>query len=514
MTWSLAILDDGITNRTQAAAGKITAFEHDFYDGSADTDQGVADTHGNLVFQSALQVSSSYAVVDLKVADPVSGSYPDAAIEQSLQYLIDHPELHVAAVNMSFGGDYYPYAFAGEIATLAARGVLTVAAAGNYGDEFSLEDPLYPGALANVITVGSHDGAGNPSWFSQNGRAIDILADGEDVPRAGIDGTSFSTPQVTATVTHVQAIVYGLAGHLLDATQMVDALQLGGAGPRSNPDPADGVTRYFLLDHQGSMDYAWDHYGGSATRALEYVASYGDLIAAFGADAAAGRRHFERAGSVEERAITFDALAYTASYADLIQAFGTDEHASATHYLTAGLREGRSVGFDGLDYIASYRDLIAAFGADAEAGARHFVTAGWREGRVTSFDGLDYIASYDDLVPAFGANEHAGSTHFITAGSAEGRATSFDGLQYIASWDDLITAFGADERAGAIHFIGNGFAEHRARDTFDAEQYLANYADLRAAFGDDTEAATIHYIRYGHAEHRTDDPTATTDFLL
>ncbi|MFO1049158.1 MAG: S8 family serine peptidase [Geminicoccaceae bacterium] len=513
MTWALAILDDGITNQAQAAAGKITSFEHDFYDGSADTDQGV-DTHGDLVFQSALRVSRSYAVVDLKIADPVSEAYPDGPIEQSLQYLIAHPELHVAAVNMSFGGGYYPYAYAGEIATLAARGVLTVAAAGNYGDEFSLEDPLYPAALANVITVGSHDGAGNPSWFSQNGRAIDILADGEDVPSAGIDGTSFSTPQVTATVTHVQAIVYGLAGHLLNATQMVDALQLGGAGPRSNPDPADGHTRYFLLDFQGSLDYAWGHYGGSATRALEYIASYGDLSAAFGANAAAGQRHFERNGSVEERAITFDALAYTASYGDLITAYGANEQASATHYLTAGLREGRTVGFDGLDYIASYRDLIGALGADAHAGALHFVTAGAREGRSTSFDGLDYIASYDDLVPAFGASEDAGATHFITSGASEGRATSFDGLQYIASWDDLITAYGANERAGALHFIDNGFAEHRARDTFDAEQYLANYADLRAAFGDDTEAATIHYIQHGHAEHRTDDPIGATDFLL
>ena len=31
MTWSLAILDDGISNATQAGAHKITASEYDYY---------------------------------------------------------------------------------------------------------------------------------------------------------------------------------------------------------------------------------------------------------------------------------------------------------------------------------------------------------------------------------------------------------------------------------------------------------------------------------------------------
>ena len=31
MTWSLAILDDGITNATQAARGKVTSGEYDYY---------------------------------------------------------------------------------------------------------------------------------------------------------------------------------------------------------------------------------------------------------------------------------------------------------------------------------------------------------------------------------------------------------------------------------------------------------------------------------------------------
>ena len=195
MAWSLAILDDGITNKVQASSGKRTTIEHNFYDGTADTDDGFSDTHANEVFRSALKVSRSYDVLDLKVADPYSGDYSDFSIEQALNYVVDNPALHIAAVNMSFGGEGYPYSFADEIATLAARGVVSVVAAGNDGDQFSLERPLYPAALPNVIAVGSHDGAGHPSDFSQNGRGVDILADGEDMPRAGVDGTSVAAPR-------------------------------------------------------------------------------------------------------------------------------------------------------------------------------------------------------------------------------------------------------------------------------------------------------------------------------
>ena len=48
MTWSLAMVDDGITNALQRRVGKPTAVEYDYYYGFVDTDDGVADTHGNL----------------------------------------------------------------------------------------------------------------------------------------------------------------------------------------------------------------------------------------------------------------------------------------------------------------------------------------------------------------------------------------------------------------------------------------------------------------------------------
>ncbi len=199
----------------------------------------------------------------------------------------------------------------------------------------------------------------------------------------------------------------------------------------------------------------------------------------------------------------FDGLQYIASYGDLIGAFGTNQAAGTAHYVLSGYSEHRATSFDGLEYIASYRDLISAFGANQTAGTAHYIQNGYNEHRSTSFDGLEYIASYGDLISAFGANQTAGATHYIQNGYNEHRSTSFDGLEYIASYGDLISAFGANQTAGATHYIQNGYNEHRSTTRFDAAQYLANYGDLRAAFGADQVAATNHYINYGYREGRT-----------
>ena len=227
---------------------------------------------------------------------------------------------------------------------------------------------------------------------------------------------------MAATVTHAQAIVAGLTGSRLDTEQMIDALQQGGAGPLSRPDPADGHSRYFLHDHAGTLDYAWSHHGGTPTRALEYIASHPDLIAAFGADPEAGRLHFERNGSVEERPI-----ALTPRLPRLVRRSARRVRwrwlcRAAAHDIGAGATEGRVASFAGLDYIASYGDLIAAFGAQADAGVTHFVANGFTEGRARDlFDAAGYLANYADLRAAFGADEEAATRHYITNGLFEGR---------------------------------------------------------------------------------------------
>jgi hypothetical protein len=194
-------------------------------------------------------------------------------------------------------------------------------------------------------------------------------------------------------------------------------------------------------------------------------------------------------------------LSYIASYADLIGAFGDNTTAGASHYFSNGLPEGREITFDPLAYLCSYSDLMGAFGDNQTFAVEHYIKNGFAEGRQVSFDALAYIASYDDLTRAFGDNVAAGEEHYIKNGYGEGRKVSFSGLNYIASYGDLIAAFGANAGAGVEHYLRNGFAEHRAV-TFDPVAYLISNSDLGHA-GFTADNAVLHYIANGYAEQRS-----------
>ena len=80
--------------------------------------------------------------------------------------------------------------------------------------------------------------------------------------------------------------------------------------------------------------------------------------------------------------MTFDGLQYIASYPDLIAAFGANRDAGSLHYITYGAGEGRSPGvFDAARYVNRYPDLRDAFGGDREAATVHYVAMGYDEGR-------------------------------------------------------------------------------------------------------------------------------------
>jgi Ca2+-binding RTX toxin-like protein len=128
----------------------------------------------------------------------------------------------------------------------------------------------------------------------------------------------------------------------------------------------------------------------------------------------------------------FDGLRYIASYGDLITAYGTNSAAGLNHYIVAGFNEGRSTSFNGLNYIASYADLMNAFGANAAAGVNHFISSGYTEGRKTSFDAEWYLAKYADIRNAFGTNLDAATTHYIQFGRNDGHV-------FITSGNDVLT---------------------------------------------------------------------------
>ncbi|MBK1840815.1 right-handed parallel beta-helix repeat-containing protein [Azospirillum sp. YIM B02556] len=244
---------------------------------------------------------------------------------------------------------------------------------------------------------------------------------------------------------------------------------------------------------------------GPAFSPLAYIASYADLSAIFGANAAAGAAHYTASGRAEGRTVNFDPLAYIASYGDLANAFGTNGDAAAAHYITSGRAEGRAASFDPLAYLASYGDLAAAFGTDRTSAEIHYITSGRAEGRAASFDPLAYIASYGDLAAAFGTDRTAAEMHYLTSGRAEGRTVTFNPTAYLAANGDLAAAFGTDRTAAEMHYLTSGRAEGRTTG-FNASAYLAANGDVAAATGGDLTAAMWHYIQHGRQEGRALSP--------
>ena len=266
----------------------------------------------------------------------------------------------------------------------------------------------------------------------------------------------------------------------------------GGGGSGSGTTPATGTSTAS---------------SGQAFSPLAYIASYSDLSAAFGANAAAGAAHYAAMGRAEGRTVTFDPLAYIASYGDLANAFGTNGDAAAAHYITMGRAEGRAVSFDPLAYAASYGDLAAAFGTDRTSAEVHYITMGRAEGRTVSFDPLAYLASYGDLAAAFGTDRTSAEIHYITNGRAEGRTVTFNPTAYLAANSDLAAAFGTDTTRAELHYLTNGRTEGRTTG-FNASAYLAANADVAAATGGDLTAAMRHYIVFGRQEGRALSPAS------
>ena len=88
---------------------------------------------------------------------------------------------------------------------------------------------------------------------------------------------------------------------------------------------------------------------------------------------------FESAGI---SGLTFDASNYLASYSDLLAAFGTDLATARAHYFANGVSEGRSFdAFDETSYLASYSDLLTAFGTNTDKALIHYINNGYSEGR-------------------------------------------------------------------------------------------------------------------------------------
>jgi VCBS repeat-containing protein len=239
---------------------------------------------------------------------------------------------------------------------------------------------------------------------------------------------------------------------------------------------------------------------------LRYIASYADLIRAFGTNAELGRRHWETSGKSEGRDPNrFDPTAYAAANADLARLYGFDASGLTLHYLSSGFSAGRPIGgFDAIAYAAANADLARVFGADPARLTTHWIGNGVHEGRrATGFDHLGYAAANPAVARLLGADAPAVALHYVSEGARAGlRIGIFDPLAYGAANADLARQFGTDARALTDHFIGTGAKAGLPTSGFDAIAYAAVNVDLARVFGANGAALTLHWLGNGADEGR------------
>lgn len=122
---------------------------------------------------------------------------------------------------------------------------------------------------------------------------------------------------------------------------------------------------------------------------------------------------------------SFDAISYIASYPDLIQAYGLNAELGFNHYIQWGYAAGRRAGgFNALNYLASHPDLVAAYGIDEQAATAHYIQWGKAAGWGITFDALSYMRANPDVAAAVNGDAKAAAVNYILWGRAGGRPTS------------------------------------------------------------------------------------------
>lgn len=209
----VAVIDTGIDIDHPAFVSSLAPQNEwrDFRDNDANPDEegalGVGGYgHGTGVAGIVLQVAPQATILPLRVLGP-DGSGDVLHVAQAIDWAV---QCKAQIINLSLGTDTRSDVVQAAINRATAKGVMVISAAGN-DNRSSLSYPANDAASGSAddysLSVGSVNASDLKSSFSNYGKALEIVAPGEDVYTPGPDnllvawsGTSMAAPIVTGSL--------------------------------------------------------------------------------------------------------------------------------------------------------------------------------------------------------------------------------------------------------------------------------------------------------------------------
>jgi hypothetical protein len=252
---------------------------------------------------------------------------------------------------------------------------------------FEIQGLSFTGIIRQLTTYTHYDWEKNAGKYSytqkgQLGYAIEIsknllyTAESFVSPLVGLDGTNSTIYTYTPTALNVSLRNLKGGEKITSSIATINPSSYVQSIPGANTKVTGTlpITIFYITPEE----------------ALRYIASYTDLIVAFGTDYKKGQDHYARSGALEGRTITFDPVAYLNKYSDLRTIYGYDTYNAIIQYITTGYYEGRTI-----DNASNFNPLS---GGLYNIAAQSILASGtfiWQNGPTIKTSGKDFTYNYN-----------------------------------------------------------------------------------------------------------------------
>ena len=243
---TVAIVDTGVDADNPELVNNIVGGRSFATDDTSDWN----DTHGHgtavagvisAQTNNALDISGASYNANLLICRAFTGkTAPSSDIAAGIRWIIGvADQYNVKVINMSFGiSKSQPKAIEEAINDAESAGILCVCASGNESNITDLASVDFPANLDNTVGVGAITSRHTRSYFSNVGESLDVVAPGSNIRTLSInsgeevyeDGTSFSTPFVSAAAALCYSTNYHAKPSVIKGCLTSTAIDLGTSG--------------------------------------------------------------------------------------------------------------------------------------------------------------------------------------------------------------------------------------------------------------------------------------------